>query len=152
MESLEAHIQLFGRKAEPTELQKEFYAQGVKRGFSSHEQEPEQADATLIRALAQVLEGKPPTYHEVYLFFPASHKLWVHSRIHNIASATMKRLQPILKEAKGKAAISHVRQWLETIKLGPLEAWASETPPERWALLGYTTEDNIPEWAKSALL
>lgn len=154
MEPIEAHSNLFGVKVPPTERQKAFYSNTVARGFSSKERDPELTDATLICALAQVIDPSAKgVYNKVFLFFPEDQKPWVVSRIHNLAKTTMTRMQPVLKDERGKKAIAHVRQWLEVIQLGSIEHWKDSSPPERWAAFGYRLDDpGLPEWLKAALV
>jgi hypothetical protein len=152
MEPLEAHEQLFGKKSPPTERQMAFYAMPTARGFSSKEMDPEITDAALIRALAQVVDKGVPAYHQTFLFFPEEARPWVVSRIHNLATMTMSRMAPVLKDERGRKAIAHVRKWLEVIQLGAVKGWTNPKPPDRWAAFGYSKEDDVPEWLKEALV
>lgn len=153
MEPLEAHAQLFGLKAPPSDRQKAFYVDENARGFSSKEKDPELTDAVLIRAMAQVVDKAAPPYHEVFFFFPEADKAWVVSRIHNLATTTMTRMQSVLKQERGKKAILHVRKWLEVIRLGPIEGWKKGEAPEKWVAFGYDKSDpNLPEWLKAGLV
>ena len=103
MEPIEAHSNLFGVKVPPTERQKAFYSNTVARGFSSKERDPELTDATLICALAQVIDPSAKgVYNQVFLFFPEDQKPWVVSRIHNLAKTTMTRMQPVLKDERAR--------------------------------------------------
>jgi len=152
MDALETHAQLFGKNSPISEKQRAFYSNGSAKGISTKEMDPEVADAVIIRALAQVREDGNKEFLKVYLLFPEDQRAWVIQRIHNLATTTLTRLQPILKTPKGHAAIAAVRRWLEALQIGPVESWPKDTPPERWAALGYTKEDNVPNWLKEALV
>jgi len=148
MDPLEVGSILFGAKYLPTGRQQTLYSNPSAHGFSSVEVTEELVDATLVLALAQVIDLPNPdrVYHEVFLFFPTAQKSLVVSRIHNLAKVTMDRLRPILNEKRGQLAIAHVRKWLEVLQLGPVENWRNPAPPERWAALGYCANPKYPQW------
>jgi len=153
MDPLQTHIQLFGKSPPPSEKQSSFYSLPDARGFSTQDRDPALTDAVIIRALAQVRTDKLSEYLKVWVIFPNDQREWVIGRIHALATHTMTRLQPILKDEKGKLAIAHIRRWLEALQIGPLEAWKGAGAPDRWVSYGYLKEDStVPEWCRKGLV
>jgi hypothetical protein len=147
MDPLKIHPVFFATEA--TSFQKKLYTRRL-RGVSSREKNEEKADATLIMAVAQVLEAGE--FREVPILVPDSWKVWVSSRIIGMAKTCTSTLR---SDPRKKVTLPIARKLLESIKpmtpnIGQLLT-TSEGPP-CWVAIGYTRDDLLPNWLLERLL
>ena len=139
MDPLKIHPVFFAKEA--TSFQRRFYSKRL-HGVSLKDQNEEKADATLLIAVAQVLEGG--TFREVPILVPEDWKTWVSSRIMGMAKT----------DPRKTVTLPIARKLLESIKpmtpnLGQL---LTTSEPPCWVAIGYSRDDLLPRWFTERLL
>ena len=117
--------------------------------MSSKDKNEEKADATLLIAVAQVLdEGK---FREVPILVPDDWKTWVSSRIVIMAKTCTGTLR---SDSRKKVTLPIARKLLESIKpmtpnIGQL---LTTSEPPCWVSIGYSRDDLVPLWVSEGIL
>jgi hypothetical protein len=146
MDPLKIHPIFFSKEA--TSFQKRLYSRRF-HGVSSREQNEEKADATLVLAIAQVIqEGE---YREVSVLVPENLKTWVSGRIIEMAKTCTNTLK---SDPRKKVTLPIARKLLESIKprtpnIGKI---LMTSEPPCWVAIGYSREDILPAWLMERLM
>lgn len=146
MDPLKIHPVFFAKEA--TNFQKRFYAKRL-HGVSLKEKNEERADATLLLAVAQVLEEG--SLREVPILVPEEWKTWVSSRIVLMAKTCTSTLR---LDSRKKTTLPIARKLLESIKpMTPIlgQLLTTQEPP-CWVAIGYSRDDLLPKWLTERLL
>ena len=146
MDPLKIHPVFFAQGA--TSFQKRLYAKRL-HGVSLKDQNEEKADATLLLAVAQVLEGG--TFREVPILVPDDWKAWVSGRIVIMAKTCTGTLR---SDSRKKTTLPIARKLLESIKIMTpnLGQLLTTSEPPCWVAIGYSREDLLPKWFAERLL
>lgn len=150
MSPRDMHRLFLGSKFQPTKLQEECYALQELRGFFACGEDEERTDLAIFIALAQAIDDNRK-YQDVVLFVPKELQGWVLKRIKHIAVTATQRVEPVLKTEKGQAAMTHLKNLLQHLRLGMLETWPV-SPPERWAAYGMPEDVALPLWLSDYIL
>jgi hypothetical protein len=146
LDPLKIHPVFFTKEA--TSFQKKLYARRL-HGVSSKEQNEEKADATLLIAVAQVLdEGK---FREVPILVPDDWRAWVSSRIVCMAKTCTIILR---SDPRRRKTLPIARKLLESIKpMTPIIGQLLTTSePPCWVAIGYSRDDLLPPWVPGGIL
>ncbi len=116
------------------------YAENDLRGFSTSQLSDALFTATFVLALCLTERS-----HPVYLFAPKQHASWVVDQTERIG-------RHIFRVRKGdKEGVLVLRQAFQQIRVThKILDMGSE--PKRWTMLGFKSDDVLPDWAKNRLL
>ena len=153
MHRFDVHRIFYGHQSEMTNYQIRVYGSPRIRAITAIGADKEKAQTAIVLALSMAFDPAMRTYLPVYLFVPERHVGWLVVQVQNMAEELVKRLRaeqtPDTKEATTKI-LRILREWIANIRAGKPDSWMS-VAPERWVAFGYTENDDIPAWVKTAL-
>jgi hypothetical protein len=146
MDPLKIHPVFFIKEA--TSFQKKLYLRRL-HGVSSKDKNEEKADATLLIAITQVLDGGK--FREVPILVPDDWKTWVNGRIVCMAKTCTSILR---SDSRKKVTLPIARKLLESIKpMTPnISQLLTTTEPPCWVSIGYSRDDLLPSWFSEGIL
>jgi len=122
------------------------------RGFSGKDKSMSLIEATLIKALSLAKETGSSEVQQVVFYAPTPFHIWISTKIQKLAGEFVARVRASKDSLKRRKALSLLRTWLESVKVGTPKL-KGLPQPERWVAIGYLKSDpQLPDWFKSGLL